>query len=128
MYQANTLDTAQHTQCSSCFFYCGFLISSFDAPNLPVQKFKNRAIPDIDDDRLITRAAIREGALKRVRPKVMTVAVIIAGLLPILLGSGTGSKGMIRLGAHGGRHGHSTAIPVCYSSGLSPDASPAPIS
>lgn len=43
--------------------------------------------------------AIREGAVLRVRPKVMTVAVIIAGLLPILLGSGTGSEVMSRIAA-----------------------------
>ncbi|MFZ3175969.1 MAG: efflux RND transporter permease subunit, partial [Thiobacillus sp.] len=35
--------------------------------------------------------AIREGAVQRVRPKAMTVAVIVAGLLPIMVGSGTGS-------------------------------------
>ncbi|SFT51887.1 efflux RND transporter permease subunit [Pseudomonas marincola] len=43
--------------------------------------------------------AIREGAVQRVRPKAMTVAVIIAGLLPILLGSGTGSEVMSRIAA-----------------------------
>jgi Cu(I)/Ag(I) efflux system membrane protein CusA/SilA len=43
--------------------------------------------------------AIREGALLRVRPKAMTVAVILAGLLPILLGSGTGSEIMSRIAA-----------------------------
>ncbi|MBK9252660.1 MAG: efflux RND transporter permease subunit [Proteobacteria bacterium] len=43
--------------------------------------------------------AIREGALLRVRPKAMTVAVIFAGLLPILLGSGTGSEIMSRIAA-----------------------------
>ncbi|MGF6399900.1 Cu(I)/Ag(I) efflux system membrane protein CusA/SilA [Pseudomonas frederiksbergensis] len=44
-------------------------------------------------------AAIREGAVQRVRPKAMTVAVIIAGLLPILLGGGTGSEVMSRIAA-----------------------------
>lgn len=44
-------------------------------------------------------AAIREGAVQRVRPKAMTVAVIIAGLLPILLGSGTGSEVMSLIAA-----------------------------
>ncbi|MEE8873245.1 efflux RND transporter permease subunit [Pseudomonas helleri] len=44
-------------------------------------------------------AAIREGAVQRVRPKGMTVAVIIAGLLPILLGGGTGSEIMSRIAA-----------------------------
>ncbi len=38
---------------------------------------------------------MREGALLRVRSKAMTVAVILAGLLPILLGSGAGSEVMM---------------------------------
>jgi len=45
------------------------------------------------------RAAIIEGAVQRVRPKAMTAAVIIAGLLPIMLGSGTGSEVMRRIAA-----------------------------
>jgi len=44
-------------------------------------------------------AAIREGAVQRVRPKAMTVAVILAGLLPIMLGHGTGSEIMQRIAA-----------------------------
>ena len=44
-------------------------------------------------------AAIREGAVQRVRPKAMTVAVILAGLLPILIGSGGGSEVMQRIAA-----------------------------
>ncbi|MDN7842463.1 CusA/CzcA family heavy metal efflux RND transporter [Burkholderia multivorans] len=43
--------------------------------------------------------AIREGAVQRVRPKAMTVAVILAGLLPILLGHGAGSEVMQRIAA-----------------------------
>uniref|UniRef100_A0A7S4D5K2 Uncharacterized protein n=4 Tax=cellular organisms TaxID=131567 RepID=A0A7S4D5K2_HETAK len=43
--------------------------------------------------------AIREGAVLRVRPKAMTVAVILAGLLPIVWGSGTGSEVMSRIAA-----------------------------
>ena len=43
--------------------------------------------------------AIRDGAVLRVRPKAMTVTVIIAGLLPILLGEGTGSEVMSRIAA-----------------------------
>src|SRR5258708_30673350 len=42
-------------------------------------------------------AAIEEGAVLRVRPKAMTVAVIIAGLLPIMFGGGTGSEVMRRI-------------------------------
>ena len=44
-------------------------------------------------------SAVREGALLRVRPKAMTVAVILGGLLPILLGTGTGSEVMSRIAA-----------------------------
>ncbi|WP_306524569.1 efflux RND transporter permease subunit [Dokdonella sp.] len=44
-------------------------------------------------------AAIREGAVQRVRPKAMTVAVILAGLVPILIGHGTGSEVMQRIAA-----------------------------
>jgi Cu(I)/Ag(I) efflux system membrane protein CusA/SilA len=43
--------------------------------------------------------AIREGAVLRVRPKAMTVAVIIAGLVPAMTGSGTGSEIMQRIAA-----------------------------
>ncbi|MEB4677334.1 efflux RND transporter permease subunit [Enterobacteriaceae bacterium G50] len=43
--------------------------------------------------------AIHEGAVLRVRPKVMTVATIMAGLLPIMWGSGTGSEVMSRIAA-----------------------------
>ena len=43
--------------------------------------------------------AIREGAVLRVRPKAMTVAVILGGLLPIMIGSGTGSEVMQRIAA-----------------------------
>jgi len=45
------------------------------------------------------REAVIEGALLRVRPIMMTVAAIIAGLLPIMLGSGTGSEVMRRIAA-----------------------------
>ncbi len=45
------------------------------------------------------KSAIMEGAVMRVRPKAMTVAVIIAGLLPIMLGHGTGSEVMRRIAA-----------------------------
>jgi len=41
--------------------------------------------------------AITDGAVMRVRPKAMTVAVIVAGLLPIMIGSGTGSSVMQRI-------------------------------
>ncbi|PAL19826.1 efflux RND transporter permease subunit [Sphingopyxis sp. GW247-27LB] len=44
-------------------------------------------------------AAVRDGALLRVRPKAMTVAVILAGLLPVLVGGGAGSEVMSRIAA-----------------------------
>ncbi len=44
-------------------------------------------------------SAVRAGALLRVRPKAMTVAVILAGLFPILIGAGTGSEVMSRIAA-----------------------------
>ena len=44
-------------------------------------------------------AAIREGAVLRVRPKAMTVAVILAGLLPLFIGSGAGSEVLQRIAA-----------------------------
>jgi len=43
--------------------------------------------------------AVHDGALMRVRPIMMTVAAIIAGLLPIMLGGGTGSEVMRRIAA-----------------------------
>jgi Cu(I)/Ag(I) efflux system membrane protein CusA/SilA len=45
------------------------------------------------------RAAIEEGALLRVRPKAMTVAVIVAGLLPVMFGHASGSEVMQRIAA-----------------------------
>jgi Cu(I)/Ag(I) efflux system membrane protein CusA/SilA len=47
----------------------------------------------------LVHEAIREGAVLRVRPKAMTVAVILAGLVPIVWGSGTGSEVMSRIAA-----------------------------
>ncbi|MEX8513699.1 MAG: efflux RND transporter permease subunit [Leptothrix ochracea] len=51
--------------------------------------------PDVAD--LYT--AVMEGAVERVRPKMMTVVAIMAGLLPILWGTGTGSEVMSRIAA-----------------------------
>ncbi len=45
------------------------------------------------------KAALIEGAVLRIRPKAMTVAVIIAGLYPIMQGHGTGSEVMQRIAA-----------------------------
>ncbi|MCF8208988.1 MAG: efflux RND transporter permease subunit [Rhodoferax sp.] len=43
--------------------------------------------------------AVMEGAVERVRPKMMTVVAIMAGLLPIMWGTGTGSEIMSRIAA-----------------------------
>jgi Cu(I)/Ag(I) efflux system membrane protein CusA/SilA len=55
------------------------------------------------EKRTLTRndlhAAIMEGAVERVRPKMMTVTAIMAGLLPIMWGTGTGSEVMSRIAA-----------------------------
>ena len=45
------------------------------------------------------RSAVIDGTLLRIRPILMTVAAIVAGLLPIMLGSGTGSEIMRRIAA-----------------------------
>ncbi len=47
---------------------------------------------DLDD-------ALIEGAVLRVRPLAMTAAVILAGLFPLLIGTGTGHEVMQRLAA-----------------------------
>lgn len=45
----------------------------------------------------LLRDAVAEGALKRVRPVLMTVATVMIGLLPVMMGSGTGSEVMSRI-------------------------------
>ncbi len=66
--------------------------------------YLNQAIRELKDkpQALTVEAinnAILEGAGKRIRPVMMTVATIIIGLLPILYGSGTGSEVMSRIAA-----------------------------
>lgn len=55
---------------------------------------ENRAYTEAD-----LREAIMDGAVLRVRPILMTVTAIIAGLLPIMFGDGTGSEVMRRIAA-----------------------------
>jgi len=50
-------------------------------------------------DIAMLREAVIQGALLRVRPIMMTVATVVVGLLPIMLGSGTGSEVMRRIAA-----------------------------
>jgi copper/silver efflux system protein len=63
-----------------------------------LEEWKHRATAE---GRAFTKAdlygAIMEGAVDRVRPKMMTVAAIMAGLLPILWSTGTGSEVMQRI-------------------------------
>jgi copper/silver efflux system protein len=67
------------------------------------QALKQRRELAENERRALTKAdvhdAVIDGALLRVRPVMMTVAAIIAGLLPIMLGSGTGSEVMRRIAA-----------------------------
>ena len=68
--------------------------------NQALQQHKDEALRkniDLTTDEI--RSAVIDGALMRVRPIMMTVAAIIAGLLPIMLGSGTGSEVMRRIAA-----------------------------
>ncbi|STK07579.1 cation efflux system protein [Escherichia coli] len=64
--------------------------------------------------------ALYHGAVLRVRPKAMTVAVIIAGLLPILWGTGAGSEVMSPdCRTDDWRHDHRTfAVAVYYPGGV----------
>ena len=67
------------------------------------QAMKRQQAHADEQGRAVTAAdlqqAVIDGALLRVRPIVMTVATIFAGLLPIMLGSGTGSEVMRRIAA-----------------------------
>jgi Cu(I)/Ag(I) efflux system membrane protein CusA/SilA len=51
------------------------------------------------NDRHDLRESIMEGAVKRIRPKIMTVSVILAGLVPIMISTGTGADIMKRIAA-----------------------------
>jgi Cu(I)/Ag(I) efflux system membrane protein CusA/SilA len=53
---------------------------------------KIRSLRDIED-------SVMEGAVKRIRPKIMTVSVILAGLVPIMFSTGTGADVMKRIAA-----------------------------
>jgi Cu(I)/Ag(I) efflux system membrane protein CusA/SilA len=53
---------------------------------------KLRSIPDLKD-------AVMHGAVKRIRPKIMTVGVILAGLIPVMFSHGAGSDVLKRIAA-----------------------------
>jgi Cu(I)/Ag(I) efflux system membrane protein CusA/SilA len=61
--------------------------------------WQRRLSAGVEPSEAVLREAIEEGAVLRMRPKAMTVAVIIAGLMPIMLGHGTGSEVMQRIAA-----------------------------
>jgi Cu(I)/Ag(I) efflux system membrane protein CusA/SilA len=61
--------------------------------------FEVRLAGGISLNREVLLEAMREGAVLRVRPKAMTVSVILAGLLPIMWSHGTGSEVMQRIAA-----------------------------
>jgi Cu(I)/Ag(I) efflux system membrane protein CusA/SilA len=64
--------------------------------DIAYEKFKkNGMLKNLSD----LREAVFEGAVKRIRPKMMTVMTTILGLLPILIGLGTGSDVMKRIAA-----------------------------
>ena len=61
--------------------------------------YLNNAWKGVGEKREQLEFAIVEGAVLRVRPKAMTVATIVIGLLPIMLGSGIGNEVMQRIAA-----------------------------
>jgi len=64
--------------------------------DLAYQKWKTEGRMNTTDD---LKASIMEGAVKRIRPKIMTVSVILAGLVPIMFSTGAGSDIMKRIAA-----------------------------
>jgi len=64
--------------------------------NQALDKYRTR---DDDSENSVLIKAIHEGAVLRVRPKVMTVATIMAGLLPVMWGGGSGAEVMQRIAA-----------------------------
>jgi len=62
---------------------------------LKEKRRESSSAPTVDD----LYEAVMEGAVERVRPKMMTVVAIMAGLLPIMWGTGTGSEVMSRIAA-----------------------------
>jgi Cu(I)/Ag(I) efflux system membrane protein CusA/SilA len=63
------------------------------------QALERRLAAGAPDDARTLLEAIDEGAVQRVRPKAMTVAVIVAGLAPIMWSEGTGAEIMQRIAA-----------------------------
>lgn len=64
--------------------------------NIAYEKWKsNDKMKSLED----LREAVMFGAVKRIRPKIMTVSVILAGLIPIMFSHGAGSDVMKRIAA-----------------------------
>jgi Cu(I)/Ag(I) efflux system membrane protein CusA/SilA len=64
--------------------------------DLAYEDYRKRGLMNNRED---LKEAIYHGAVKRVRPKLMTIITIVAGLLPIMWGHGTGSETMKRIAA-----------------------------
>jgi Cu(I)/Ag(I) efflux system membrane protein CusA/SilA len=64
--------------------------------DLAYEKWKKEELLKTKKD---LKDAIMFGAVKRIRPKIMTVSVILAGLIPIMFSSGTGADVMKRIAA-----------------------------
>jgi Cu(I)/Ag(I) efflux system membrane protein CusA/SilA len=64
--------------------------------DLAYEKWKKEGKMRNTDD---LRESIMHGAVKRIRPKIMTVSVILAGLIPIMFSHGTGADVMKRIAA-----------------------------
>ncbi len=95
------LEKAWQDKLAECAAYP--LTSPHPNPLPPAGEGTNESRADERSGRLPTRDdlhdAIMHGAVERVRPKMMTVVAIMAGLLPILWGTGTGSEVMRRIAA-----------------------------
>lgn len=63
------------------------------------QSYNNRVAAGIKPSAAMLKEAIHEGAVQRVRPKLMTVAAALIGLLPVMWSTGTGSEVMKRIAA-----------------------------
>ena len=64
--------------------------------DLAYEQWKNEGKMNTIND---LKDAIMHGAVKRIRPKIMTVSVILAGLIPIMFSHGTGADVMKRIAA-----------------------------
>jgi len=85
-------------------FYCpAGVAAEFGVVMLMYLRHAIEAVPSLNNPQTFSEQKLDEalyhGAVLRVRPKAMTVAVIIAGLLPILWGTGAGSEVMSRIAA-----------------------------